>query len=109
MSSGEVRIFLVLLIIAKKACRDGVSDCQELLCTHEEADTRMILHAIHADKTFGESGIKGRVIVKSPDTDFLILCIHYFPSMQHTQDLWFHTGSITNTKDGRFHSRTFDL
>jgi hypothetical protein len=36
----------------------------------------MILHAIHADKTFGESGIKGRIIVKSPDTDVLILCIH---------------------------------
>jgi hypothetical protein len=32
----------------------------------------MILHAIHADKTFGESGIKGRIIVKSPDTDFSI-------------------------------------
>jgi hypothetical protein len=44
-------IFLVLLIIAKKICRDEVSDCQELYCTHEEADTRMILHAIHADKT----------------------------------------------------------
>jgi hypothetical protein len=42
----------------------------------------MILHAIHADKTFGESGIKGRIIVKSPDTDVLIICIHYFPSMQ---------------------------
>jgi hypothetical protein len=61
----------------------------------------MILHAIHADKTFGESGIKGRIIVKSPHTDFLILCIHYFPSMQHTQELWFHTGSITTTKDWR--------
>jgi hypothetical protein len=54
-----------------------------------EADTRMILHAIHADKTFGESGIKGRIIVKSPDTDFLILCIHFFPSMQHTQEFSF--------------------
>ena len=47
----------------------------------------MILHAIHADKTFGESGIKGRIIVKSTDTDVLILCIHYFHSMQHTQEL----------------------
>jgi hypothetical protein len=56
---------LVLLIIARKS---AVSDCQELYCTHEEADTRMILHAIHAEKTFGESGIKGRIIVKSPDT-----------------------------------------
>jgi hypothetical protein len=69
----------------------------------------MILHAIHADKMFGESGIKGWIIVKSPDTDVLILCIHYFPSMQHTQELWFPTGSITNTKEGCFHSRTFDL
>jgi hypothetical protein len=34
---------MVLLIIAKNICRDGVSDCQELYCTHEEADTRMIL------------------------------------------------------------------
>jgi hypothetical protein len=59
--------FLVLLIIVKKICRDEVSDCQELYCTHEEADTRMIVHAIHADKTFGESGIKGRIIVKSPE------------------------------------------
>jgi hypothetical protein len=51
--SGKFRIFLVLLIIAKKICWVGVSDCQELYCTHEEANTRMILHAIHADKTFG--------------------------------------------------------
>jgi hypothetical protein len=98
---GKFCIFLVLLIIARKS---AVSDCQELYCTHEEADTRMILHAIHAEKTFGESGIKSRIIVKSPDTDVLILCIHYFPSMQHTQVLWFHKGSITNTKDGRFHA-----
>jgi hypothetical protein len=62
----EVPYLSGVLIIAKKICRDGVSDCQELYCTHEEADTRMILHAIHADKTFGKSGIKGRIIVKSP-------------------------------------------
>jgi hypothetical protein len=47
---GKFCIFLVLLIIARKS---AVSDCQELYCTHEEADTRMILHAIHAEKTFG--------------------------------------------------------
>jgi hypothetical protein len=37
--------------------------------THEEADTRMLLHAIHADKVFAEFGVKGRIIIKSPDTD----------------------------------------
>jgi hypothetical protein len=47
---GKFRIFLVLLIIAKKICRDGVSDCQELYCTHEEADTRMTLFRSHRIK-----------------------------------------------------------
>ena len=70
---GKFCIFLVLLIIDKKICRDGVSDCKELYCTHGGVDIRIILHAIHADKTFGERGIKGRIIVKSPNTDFLIL------------------------------------
>ena len=56
----------------------GVSKSDELFSTHEEADTRMLLHAIHADKVFAESGVKGRIIIKSPDTDVLILCVHYF-------------------------------
>jgi hypothetical protein len=43
------RIFMVLLIIAKNTCRDRVSDCQELYCTHEEADTRIILHRTSPD------------------------------------------------------------
>jgi hypothetical protein len=29
----------------------------------------MLLHAIHADKVFAEYGVKGRIIIKSPDTD----------------------------------------
>ena len=29
----------------------------------------MLLHAIHADKVFAEFGVKGRIIIKSPDTD----------------------------------------
>ena len=47
----------------------GVSKSIELFSTHEEADTRMLLHAIHADKVFAEFGVKGRIIIKSPDTD----------------------------------------
>jgi hypothetical protein len=75
---GKFCIFLVLLIIAKKICRDGVSDCQESCCTHEEAHTPMILHAIHADKTFGESGIKGRIIVKSHISKVFWTVFKYF-------------------------------
>jgi hypothetical protein len=47
----------------------------------------MLLHAIHADKVFAESCVKGRIIIKSPDTDVLILCVHYFSKLQHTQEL----------------------
>jgi hypothetical protein len=37
---------------------------------------------IHADRMFGEKRTKGRIIVKSPDTDVLVLCVHYFRSGQ---------------------------
>ncbi|CAC5423657.1 unnamed protein product [Mytilus coruscus] len=40
-----------------------------LYSTHAEADTCMILHAIYADRKFGSDSCKGRIIVKSPDTD----------------------------------------
>jgi hypothetical protein len=36
-------------ITVKKICSEGVSDCPELFCTHEEADTRMLLHVIHVE------------------------------------------------------------
>jgi hypothetical protein len=51
--------------------------------------TRMLLHAIHADTRFGDMNVKGRIIIKSPDTDVLLLCIHFFPSMRNIKELWF--------------------
>jgi hypothetical protein len=62
---------------------------------------RPVVHAIHADKVFAESGVKGRIIIKSPDTDVLVLCVHYFSKLQHTQELWFQTGTVSSTKDRR--------
>ena len=41
---------------------------QELECSHEEADMRMLLHAQHA----AEAGL-GAVIVRSPNTDVAII------------------------------------
>ena len=61
----------------------------------------MILQAIHVDKEFGVKGIKGRIIIKSQDTDVLILYVHYFPSMLHTHELYFQTDTITCTQDLR--------
>ena len=59
----------------------------------------MLLHAIHADKVFAEFGFKDRIIIKSPDV--LVLCVHYFSKLQHTQELWFQTVTVSSTKDRR--------
>jgi hypothetical protein len=63
------------------------------MCLVYTEEDRMLLHAIHADKVFAESCVKGRIIIKSLDTDVLILCVHYFSKLQHTQELWFQTGT----------------
>jgi hypothetical protein len=63
----------------------GLSNSVVLFSTQEEAN------AIHADKVFAESGVKGRIIIKSPDTEVLVLYVHYFSKLQHTQELWFQT------------------
>ena len=56
---------------------NGVLEFTEpLACSHEEADTRLLLHDKHA------SSSTSRVIMESPDTDVLVLCITYFESMQ---------------------------
>jgi hypothetical protein len=49
----------------------------ELVCWH------------YADARFGDMNVKGRIIIKSSDTDVLLLCIHFFPSMRNTKELWF--------------------
>ncbi|XP_028408501.1 uncharacterized protein LOC114531057 [Dendronephthya gigantea] len=52
---------------------------------HEEADTRLLLHAKHAASTYDT------VIIRSPDTDVLVLCT----AMQHVieKDIYMMTGS----------------
>ena len=42
-------------------------------CSHEEADTSMLLHARHASKTGHEN-----VTIRSNDTDGLVLAVHFF-------------------------------
>jgi hypothetical protein len=40
-------------LFVKRISSTGVTECKDLYCSHEEADTRMIFHATHADKQFG--------------------------------------------------------
>ncbi len=86
--------------VAKVDCR-GIHDVSSWASNHEEADTRMLLHAIFADKSFGSSGQKGRIVIRSRDTDVLVLAIHYFPQLTHTAELWVQTGTVTSNVDLR--------
>ena len=69
--------------------QNGMLDCSCLASTQEEADTRIILHALYSDKLYQENNVQGRIVVKSPDTDVLVLLVHYFPNMKNTSELWF--------------------
>ena len=77
--------------------QNGMLDCSCLASTQEEADTRIILHALYSDKLYRENNVQGRIVVKSPDTDVLVLLVHYFPKMKKPSELWFQTGLITST------------
>jgi hypothetical protein len=65
-SSSRVRSALTHSIAG-----DQVTDCVDLLSIQEEADTRIILHALHANEQLGKSSVKGRIIIKCSDTDVL--------------------------------------
>ena len=81
--------------------QNGMIDCSCLASTQEEADTRIIVHALYSDKLYQENNVQGRIIVKCPDTDVLVLLVHYFSKMKNTSGLWFQTGLITSTNDCR--------
>jgi hypothetical protein len=61
-------------------------DCTRLIADHEEADTRMVLHAHDA----ALQGFK-RTLVHSRDTDVLVLLVHFFPQL--SSELWMISGT----------------
>lgn len=87
--------------IVKSISSSGALDVEELFSTQEEADTRILLHAMSSDAKFKTSGQQGRVIIKTPDTDVIVLAIHYMPKMHFTDEMWIETGRITSTIDRR--------
>ena len=56
-----------------------------LHCDHKEADTRMLLHAKHASRD------AQRVVIQSPDTDVLLLCVTHSDEIK-CDELWICTG-----------------
>ena len=56
----------------------------ELMCDHEEADTRMLSHACHA------SQLCNNMVIKSPDTDVFFIALN--ASLEINANLFFETG-----------------
>ena len=61
-------------------------DIDALKSNHEEADTRMILHAAYAVRDSPTSAI----VIQSTDTDVLALCLSHLTGIGY-KNLWFRT------------------
>jgi hypothetical protein len=47
----------------------------------------MIPQALHAGKRLKELGKQGRIIIKTSDTDVIVLCIYFDKQMTNTSEL----------------------
>lgn len=70
------------------------SDCNTslvaLFATHEEADTRVILHAVQSPYS--------TVVVSASDRDILLLLIYHYYQSKNQNDFWMMTGTKNNRK-----------
>ena len=67
-----------------------VEEVKELRSDHEEADTRLLLHAKHASKAYST------IIIKSPDTDVMLLSLSF--AHEITNSIFFVTGTEKNAR-----------
>ena len=70
-------------------CTQPLVDIEMLRANHEEADTRVVLHCIHAETE--------DVVVAARDTDILLLLLAFFSSMKCKQ-LWMKAGTSKQKK-----------
>ena len=59
-------------------------EVEELCCDHEEADTRMLVHASHASQCYEN------IIIKSPDSDVLVIALN--ACLEIDAKIYFETG-----------------
>ena len=75
-------------------CTSGeavISSCTELEpCSHEEADTRMLCHVLHAT----EHGHK-KITIRTVDTDVVVLAISHVQNIP-VDELWIALGNTTD-------------
>ena len=69
------------------------SPVQELFSSQEEADTRIVLHCLLAGRSVASNT---NIVVRSPDTDVLVILLHY--SLAIGGKLLFDTGTGSNRR-----------
>ena len=67
------------------------TDVPSLKCSHEEADTRLLLHATHAERCGYES-----IVIQSPDIDVAVIACTL--SCHFKASLYFRTGTKARTR-----------
>ena len=78
--------------IVKVVMHTGVQELPELFSTQEEADTRLLLHAIHLAKSHK------RIILRCDNTDVLVLLIYFCSrGMFNSCEVYMHAGDCNNT------------
>lgn len=85
--------------ITKSITWNGAEINPHLAVSHEEADTRMLFQAVQANKTLEENGHQGRIVIRSPDTDVLVLALHFCPQLNAVEEVWLETGQTTTATD----------
>ena len=71
----------------KMVRKSGVDCLKDLYSDKEEADTRLVLHAIHLVESYS------RLIVKCDDTDVLVLLVYYASKgMFGSSQVFMHSG-----------------
>ena len=81
--------------MVQKVSKVNVSDLTNLFSSQEEADTRMLLHAVHLASTYE------RIIIRSNDTDVLVLLLYYASKEQLGSSVYMHAGHMSQFRDRR--------
>ena len=59
----------------------------------------MLLHAVHDNESLNAAGVRGKIVIKTPDTDVLISAVHLFRQIESVKELWIETGVVSRTTD----------
>ena len=81
--------------MVKKVTKASVTNLTELFSSQEEADTRMLLHAVHL------SSSHQHIIIRCDDTDVLVRLLYYESTELLDSSVTMYAGHITQFRDRR--------